>query len=312
MRDVGDIVDATSPPHRAPSPSWPRQHERTRDGGSHARAARSTDLLRLQVGDVGRRARSPPRTSAEGRRRWSTAQLGGAVGTLGFYGELGPRSEPPSPSGSASPIPASRGSRAATAIAEFAAVMAGITGTLARIGNEVMELQRPEIGELRESTGRRRRRQHHDAAQAQPGSQRAPRHPRPPRPGQCFGPCSRVGPAPRARRPGVEGGVGGAPEMCLLTAAATAPRHRLHRRPRRRCRTDARERRRQPWVAGVRAGARHALRAGWGSIEPRPRCRRCSAAARRDGRSLAEAIEAAGLMTREEAEAARRRRDRPG
>ena len=29
--------------------------------------------------------------------------------------------------------------------------MAVITGTLARIGNEVMELQRPEIGELREA-----------------------------------------------------------------------------------------------------------------------------------------------------------------
>ena len=37
-------------------------------------------------------------------------------------------------------------------IAEFGAVLAMICGTLARIGNEVYELQRPEIGELREPT----------------------------------------------------------------------------------------------------------------------------------------------------------------
>ena len=37
-------------------------------------------------------------------------------------------------------------------IAEFGALLAMVCGTLARIGNEVYELQRPEIGELREPT----------------------------------------------------------------------------------------------------------------------------------------------------------------
>ena len=37
-------------------------------------------------------------------------------------------------------------------IAEFGGVLAMVCGTLARIGNEVYELQRPEIGELREPT----------------------------------------------------------------------------------------------------------------------------------------------------------------
>ena len=36
-------------------------------------------------------------------------------------------------------------------IAEFTALLALITGTLARIGNEVYNLQRPEIGELSEA-----------------------------------------------------------------------------------------------------------------------------------------------------------------
>jgi adenylosuccinate lyase len=37
-------------------------------------------------------------------------------------------------------------------IAEFGVLLAMVCGTLARIGNEVYELQRPEIGELREPT----------------------------------------------------------------------------------------------------------------------------------------------------------------
>ena len=78
-------------------------------------------------------------------------QLGGAVGTLGFYGEIGPalRDRFAARLGLTDPGIAWFTSR--DRIAEFAGVMAAITGTLARIGNEVMELQRPEIGELREA-----------------------------------------------------------------------------------------------------------------------------------------------------------------
>jgi adenylosuccinate lyase len=72
------------------------------------------------------------------------------VGTLGFYSEVGPalRGRFAERLGLEDPGIAWFTSR--DRIAEFAAVMTGITGTLARIGNEVMELQRPEIGELRE------------------------------------------------------------------------------------------------------------------------------------------------------------------
>jgi adenylosuccinate lyase len=88
----------------------------------------------------------------QGATRWAVVQLGGAVGTLGFYGELGPalRTAFAARLGLADPGIAWFTSR--DRMAEFGAVMAGVTGTLARLGNEVMELQRPELGELREAT----------------------------------------------------------------------------------------------------------------------------------------------------------------
>jgi adenylosuccinate lyase len=90
---------------------------------------------------------------AQGRVRWATAQLGGAIGTLGFYGLLGPELR----AGYARRLklgePDIAWCTARDRIAEFGCVAMMLTTTLARIGNEVMELQRPELGELRESTG---------------------------------------------------------------------------------------------------------------------------------------------------------------
>jgi len=89
---------------------------------------------------------------SEGRPRWLVGQLGGAVGTLGFFAPRGAelRAEFCAELGLGDPGISWLTSR--DRIAEFGTLLAMICGTLARIGNEVYELQRPEIGELREPT----------------------------------------------------------------------------------------------------------------------------------------------------------------
>ncbi len=87
---------------------------------------------------------------SEGAPRWLVGQLGGGVGTLAAQGPdaLAVRARFCAELGLADP-----GMSWLTArdrVAEVGAVLAMVTGTLARIGNEVYELQRPEIGELRE------------------------------------------------------------------------------------------------------------------------------------------------------------------
>ncbi len=86
----------------------------------------------------------------EGRRRWLVGQLGGAVGALGFFEPhgLALRAEFCRELGLYDPGISWLTSR--DRLAEFSGTLAMVCGTLARIGNEVYELQRPEIGELRE------------------------------------------------------------------------------------------------------------------------------------------------------------------
>jgi adenylosuccinate lyase len=89
----------------------------------------------------------------EGAPRWLAGQLGGGVGSLVFYrGDgLAVRAGFCAELGLADPgiswlTARDRG-------AEFAGLLALVCATLARIGGEVYELQRPEIGELAEPAG---------------------------------------------------------------------------------------------------------------------------------------------------------------
>ncbi|HVE96217.1 MAG TPA: adenylosuccinate lyase family protein [Pseudonocardiaceae bacterium] len=86
----------------------------------------------------------------DGRLRWPVGQLGGAVGVLAFFGSDGTalRRLFCAEIGLADPGISWLTSR--DRLAEFGHLLAMVCGTLARIGGEVYELQRPEIGELAE------------------------------------------------------------------------------------------------------------------------------------------------------------------
>jgi adenylosuccinate lyase len=88
----------------------------------------------------------------EGAPRWLVGQLGGGVGSLVFYGERGleVRARFCAELGLADPGISWLSARDRGA--EFAQLLALVCGTLARIGGEVYELQRPEIGELAEAS----------------------------------------------------------------------------------------------------------------------------------------------------------------
>ena len=86
----------------------------------------------------------------EGAPRWLVGQLGGGVGTLAAHGAAGlaVRRRFCAELGLAEPVTSWLTAR--DRIAEVGHVLAMISGTLARIGGEVYELQRPELGELAE------------------------------------------------------------------------------------------------------------------------------------------------------------------
>jgi adenylosuccinate lyase len=88
----------------------------------------------------------------EGAGRWSVAQLAGSTGGLAFFGDDGPalRAAFSRALGLSDPGISWTSTRDRTA--EFGATLSLVAGSLARVGNEVYELQRPEIGELSEPT----------------------------------------------------------------------------------------------------------------------------------------------------------------
>lgn len=86
----------------------------------------------------------------EGTPRWLVGQLGGGVGTLAAHGAAGlaVRRRFCAELGLGEPVTSWLTAR--DRIAEVGQVLAMISGTLARVGGEVYELQRPELGELTE------------------------------------------------------------------------------------------------------------------------------------------------------------------
>jgi adenylosuccinate lyase len=91
---------------------------------------------------------------AQGAARWGVAQLGGALGTMEFWGEqaLPLLDSFASRLGLKAPDIAWLTSR--DRIAEFVGLLGMVTATLGKIGQEVYQLQRPELGEVREGLHR--------------------------------------------------------------------------------------------------------------------------------------------------------------
>jgi adenylosuccinate lyase len=303
MRDVGDLVDRDVRRLVGAVTGLAARHERTvMPGRTHAQPGAPISFafkLATWADELGRHLER----LHEGRRRWSTVQLGGAVGTLGFYGEVGPalRARFAERLGLRDPGIAWFTSR--DRITEFATVMTGITGTLARIGNEVMELQRPEIGELREA-----------AAVDVVGSIMMP-HKRNPETSEHLDTLARLARAnalvlmegqvqlhERDGRPWKAEWVA-LPEVCLLTSAAL----RLGITCVEGLEVDADRMRANVGAAqGLLASERilGILSARLGKHRAQAALQDIFGTARRDRRSAADALESAGLMTRAEAESA--------
>ena len=88
---------------------------------------------------------------AQGRGRWEVVQLGGALGSMEFWGDnaLNLLAAFAARTGLAAPEICWLTAR--DRVAEFIGLLASAAATIAKIGNEVYQLQRPEIGEVREA-----------------------------------------------------------------------------------------------------------------------------------------------------------------
>jgi adenylosuccinate lyase len=90
---------------------------------------------------------------AQATPRLAVGQLAGAVGTLSAWEDLGLELQRRVLARLGLGVPDTSWTTARDRVAEFVGLLALLTGTLAKLGNEVYNLQRGEIGELAEAAG---------------------------------------------------------------------------------------------------------------------------------------------------------------
>jgi len=88
---------------------------------------------------------------AQGRPRWEVVQLGGALGTMEFWGDRALALLEEFALRMGLGVPVTPWITARDGIAECVSLLAMVATSVAKIGTEVMELQRVEVGELREA-----------------------------------------------------------------------------------------------------------------------------------------------------------------
>jgi adenylosuccinate lyase len=150
MRAVADVVDRDLARCHAAAVSLARRHRDTvMCGRTHGQPGLPVTFGFKAAVWASELARHRERL-AQVRPRVQVVQLGGALGTMEFWGEQAL----PLLDGFAARLglgaPDLPWITARDRVAEFVALLALVTGTLAKIGNEVFELQRPEIGEVGE------------------------------------------------------------------------------------------------------------------------------------------------------------------
>jgi adenylosuccinate lyase len=150
MRAVADVVDRDLARCHAAAVSLARRHRDTvMCGRTHGQPGLPVTFGFKAAVWASELARHRERL-AQVRQRVEVVQLGGALGTMEFWGEQAL----PLLDGFAARLglgaPDLPWITARDRVAEFVALLALVTGTLAKIGNEVFELQRPEIGEVGE------------------------------------------------------------------------------------------------------------------------------------------------------------------
>ena len=150
LRSVGDLLERDLSRIEAAALALARTHRTTpMMGRTHAQPALPIPFgfkAAVWAAELGRhRARLKA-----GRSRWEVVQLGGALGTLEFWGDRALPLLEAFADRLGLEVPSIPWITSRDGPAEFIHLLAMVATTIAKIGNEIMELQRLELGELRE------------------------------------------------------------------------------------------------------------------------------------------------------------------